>query len=85
MNQDKIIKLMTSSDYKDRFIAEYHELKNRSEKLEVMLTKLKNGELHFIADCPEALLGHQLVVMKQYLRVLEQRAQYENINLEEEN
>lgn len=81
METQDIIALMTSADYKDRFMAEYHQLKTRIDKLQSMLDKLQAGTLHFIPDCPEALLGHQLVVMKQYLAVLEQRAEYENIEL----
>ena len=36
--------LMVSSDYKERFKAEYYQLKIRLEKLKCMLQKWDNGE-----------------------------------------
>ena len=36
--------LMVSSDYKERFKAEYYQLKIRLEKLKYMLQKWGNGE-----------------------------------------
>ena len=36
--------LMVSSDYKERFKAEYYQLKIKLEKLKCMLQKLDNGK-----------------------------------------
>ena len=38
---DRIIKLMQSEDYKDRFKAEYYQLKDRLEKLSAALEKYR--------------------------------------------
>lgn len=46
MNELKdTIELMNSSDYKDRFKAEYYQLKIRYTKLHAMLVKLEAGNL----------------------------------------
>ncbi len=71
--------LMNSTDYKDRFIAEYYQVKIRSEKLEGILKTWNN--LNFEPDCPKSILQEQLKTMKKYLQILESRAVYENINL----
>lgn len=39
VNMDRVIKLMQSDDYKDRFKAEYYQLKDRLEKLSAKLEK----------------------------------------------
>ena len=75
------IELMTSSDWKDRFKAEYLQTKIRYEKLMAMLEKYKAGTLHFTPTCSYELLFEQAIYMKQYLGVLEQRAKIENVNL----
>lgn len=77
------IKMMESADFKDRFRAEYFQLKIRAEKLAAMLDKYKAGVLPFRPNCSYELLFEQLVYMKQYLRILEERAKVENIGLEE--
>ena len=41
VSMDRIIKLMQSDDYKDRFKAEYYQLKDRLEKLSATLEKYK--------------------------------------------
>lgn len=71
-------------DYKDRFKKEYNELKDRYNKLHKMLIKYYGGTLDFEFDTPENLLQEQEEVMLAYLKILEVRAEYENINLEEE-
>ena len=74
---------MTSEDYKDRFVAEYYQLKIRTDSLENMLTKYKNGTLSFVPTCSYDLLYNQLKGMWHYMSCLEQRAKVENIQLEE--
>lgn len=71
--------LMASMNYKDRFIAEYYQVKIRAEKLECILETWNH--LKFEPDCPKSILQEQLKTMKQYLQILESRAVYENIDL----
>ena len=46
-----------------------------------MVTKLKNDELPFKPKCSLELLTEQLVTMRKYLEVLEERARIEDIVL----
>ena len=71
-------------DYKDRFKKEYKELKDRYNKLHKMLVKYYGGKLDFEFDTPEELLVEQEEVMLAYLKILEVRAEYEQVDLEEE-
>lgn len=80
------VTLMNSADYKDRFIAEYHQTKIRYEKLKDFNNRIeaaqivhKNEPEH---DCPLYLLREQQTAMGQYLHVLEVRAKIENIDLD---
>lgn len=73
--------LMKSSDFKDRFKAEYYQLVNRINGLSNMLDMYKAGTLSFKPNCPYSLLEEQLHVMKQYAEILEERAKLENIEL----
>lgn len=75
------IMLMNSSDYKDRFKAEYYQTKIRYDKLNEMLFKLRNGTLEFELTCSETLLSSQLYHMRMYLIDLEARAKIEDIKL----
>lgn len=81
------VTLMNSEDYKDRFIAEYHQTKIRYEKLKKFNTKIeaaqsvygKNEPKH---DCPLGMLLDQQRVMGEYLHILEVRAEIEGIDLD---
>ncbi len=75
------IEMMTSSDYKERFKAEYCQIKIRYEKLHNMIVKYEAGTLTFEPNCPLELLKKQASAMGNYLYVLEVRAQVENIEL----
>jgi hypothetical protein len=79
------IELMNSADYKERFKAEYYQVKIRHEKLQNMIHKYEAGILGFKLDCPIDLLKKQASYMYMYLSILETRAFAENINLWEEN
>ena len=86
---------MVSLDYKERFKAEYWQLKIRLENLRKFNLRIKAGRMinemlctesdkipkH---DCPDWLLGDQQRVMEDYLDILEERAIIENIDLGEE-
>lgn len=75
--------LMCSPDYKDRFKAEYYQLKIRYEKLKAMCEKWDRGELNFTPTCRRGTYELQLSYMSGYLSILEDRAELEGIKLEE--
>ena len=91
------VDLMESSDYKDRFVAEYAQTKIRYEKLKAFNNKLEAARrvlsnpfecrpkdiVEPKHDCPEDLLRDQQRIMEQYLHILEVRAEIEGIDLEE--
>ena len=81
MELERLIELMKSEDYKDRFRAEYYQLEDRIDKLENMLEKYKAGALNFTPSCSYELLSYQLQTMNAYKRVLEERAEIEGIEL----
>lgn len=73
--------LMCSIDYKDRFVAEYQQLRIRYDKLSEMVSKYISGKLDFEPRCSIDVLKKQLVVMEEYLDVLQIRAEIEGITL----
>lgn len=75
------IDLMNSDDYKDRFKAEYLQVKIRYQKLHNMLVKHKAGKLDFTPTCPIATLETQKRYMGEYIQQLEIRAVIEGIDL----
>jgi hypothetical protein len=75
------VNLMLGNDFKDRFRAEYYQLKIRMNSLETMLDKLTKGELDFKPKCPIGLLQQQLDTMRQYFGILQIRASIEDIDL----
>ena len=75
------VEMMGSADYKERFVAEYVQLKIRYNKLYAVLEKYAADKLDFKPTCPIEILYEQLDHMEAYLSVLETRAKYENIQL----
>lgn len=75
------VELMTSNEYKERFIAEYCQVKIRYGKLKYMLERWDNGILDFIPTCPRSTYDLQLTAMKDYIAILEARAAMEGIAL----
>ena len=90
---------MTSDNYKDRFKAEYDQLKIRYVKLASLITHIEaakevNLDYDMISsgiifeepkhDCPLSLLKRQLRNMDDYLKTLGLRAAIENIPLSDE-
>ena len=73
--------MMISTDYKERFKAEYIQLKNRFDGLKKMLDAWDDMKLDFIPPCPRSFYGEQVTYMEQYLRVLERRAKLEDVDL----
>ena len=82
MNLTDTIALMNSDDFKDRFRAEYLQLTIRLSKLEKMFCEMNAGTLNFTPKCSYEVLHEQAVYMKQYKRVLEERAKIEDIDLD---
>lgn len=60
---------------------EYHETKERYEKLNRLLVKHAAGTLDFTLKCPIELLKAQCEHMSDYLYTLEIRAEIEGVNL----
>lgn len=81
MKLSDTVQMMESTDYKERFKAEYLQLKIRITGLSNMLKKYKEGTLTFKPSCSYELLHTQLVYMECYLNTLEERAEIENIDL----
>ena len=73
------VAMMGSADYKERFVAEYAQLKIRYKKLYAVLEKYAADKLDFKPTCPIEILYEQLDHMEAYLNVLEIRAKYEGI------
>lgn len=76
---------MCSTDYRERFKAEYYQTKIRYEKLKAFCNKIEAGliigEYKEKHDCPLDLLREQQRYMGEYLHVLELRAIIEHIVL----
>jgi hypothetical protein len=75
------LELMSSSDYKDRFKAEYLQTKIRYEKLHRMIVQYEAGTLDFEPNCSLELLKTQASAMGNYLYALEIRAEVEKIEI----
>ena len=77
------VDLMCSSDYKERFYAEYWQTRIRYEKLNQMINNYRDRKLTFTPNCSISLLEWQCDAMCEYLNRLEVRARVENVDLEE--
>ena len=77
------VEMMNSSDYKERFKAEYAQLVIRYSGLRNMLEKWDNGTLEFEPTCPRSTYNLQIKAMTDYIAVLEARAVMENVDLED--
>jgi len=75
------VEMMTSSDYKERFKAEYYQVQIRLEKLRVMLEKWDKNKLDFTPTCPKSTYTWQIKVMEDYLQILKARANMEGVGL----
>ena len=73
--------LMDSDDYRERFMAEYFQLKIRLEKLKAFLEKWDRNELEFIPNCPRETYNFQIKAMQEYHDILVIRAEIENIEI----
>ena len=75
------VDMMTSSDYKERFKAEYAQVVLRYERLKDMLEEWDNGTLRFEPTCPRSTYNIQIKAMTDYIAILEARAVMEHIVL----
>lgn len=75
------VELMTSSDYRERFVAEYELLVIRYKGLRNMLDKWDRSELDFTPICQRSTYNMQIKAMTDYIAVLEARAVMEGIEL----
>lgn len=82
MKLQDTIEMMTSDDYKERFKAEFYQLKIRICKLDNMVSKYKLGELPFEPNCSYDLLNGQLKAMRLYQSYLIERAEIENVEID---
>ena len=73
------INYMTSENYKERFLAEYHQLRIRYDKLHMMVCNW--DQLDFTPTCEKSIYEKQLKAMSDYLFILRERAEIEGINL----
>lgn len=73
--------LMTSEDFKDRFVAEYMQLVTRIDGLARMLDNMDAGTLMFEPKTPHKVLLAQLYHMEEYADTLRERSVYEGIEL----
>ena len=81
MTLEDTIDNMVSSDYGDRFVAEYDQLQTRIAGLAKMLDGYAKGTLDFEPKCSYTMLNNQLSIMKKYESILETRAKIEEIQL----
>ena len=77
------IELMTSDDYKERFVAEYWQTVIRYRKLYDLVQTWDS--LEFTPDCPIEMFELQLQAMENYLKILRARAQIEGVSLDGTN
>jgi len=75
------IELMTSADWKDRFVAEYLQTKIRYEKLHKLIIKREVGKHGFETPIPFESWLNQAKSMGRYLYELEKQAAIHGIEL----
>lgn len=72
---------MLSDNYKERFKAEYYQLKIRIDRLSKIITSAIEGTLEFDLSCDLKILKDQCWYMKSYADMLKHRAKIEGIEL----
>lgn len=78
---DDIVELRKSADWKERFKAEYYQMKIYCNELEEVICKYNNGTLEFNPAQSIEFFSKQLDAVKQYINILEERARLEKIEL----
>lgn len=75
------VELMTSTDWKDRFVAEYLQTKIRYEKLHRLIVRREVGKHDFDTPIPLESWEMQAQHMGWYIHELEKQAVLHNIEL----
>ena len=75
------IEMMESPDWRERFKAEYYQLKIRYERLHEMICKWEDGKLDITPSNTLEVHKQQRKAMRQYLLILKVRAENEGIEL----
>jgi hypothetical protein len=73
------VEMMLSNDYKERFKAEYYQLKIRHDKLQNMVDNW--DKLDFTPTCAYITYVCQLLAMEDYMTLLRHRAEQEEVKL----
>ena len=73
------VEMMLSNDYKERFKAEYYQLKIRHDKLQKMVDNW--DKLNFTPTCAYSTYVCQLLAMEDYMALLRSRAKQEEVEL----
>jgi hypothetical protein len=73
------VEMMLSNDYKERFKAEYWQLKIRHDKLQKLVNNWEN--LDFTPTCTYKTYVYQLLDMENYMATLRSRAKQEGVEL----
>ena len=81
MNLHDTVEMMNSSDYKERFKAEYYQLLFRLDALTSILIKWDNNMLEFEPKCSKETLENQVIFMQGYMGILRLRAEIEGIDV----
>ena len=82
MNLKETVPLKESTDYKERFQAEFYLLLFRLDSLTSMIIKWENNTLDFDPKCSKETLENQIIFMKGYLDILLLRSKIEGIELQ---
>jgi hypothetical protein len=82
---DQTVELMSSRDYKERFIAEYVQLAIRTQRLDRVIRSIEDNTCPkcFEPICDIEILKSQLKTMNAYRATLIFRAAIEDIDLPE--
>jgi hypothetical protein len=75
------VEMMLSDDYKERFKAEYYQLKIRHDKLQNMVDNW--DKLNFTPTCAYSTYVCQLLDMEHYMKILRNRAEQEEVELDD--
>ena len=81
MQLKETVPMMESTDYKERFKAEFYQLLIRLDSLTSMLIKWENNMIDFEPKCSKETLENQLMFMQGYIGILRLRAEIEEIDL----
>lgn len=81
MELEDTVDLMLSDDYKDRFLAEHHQVRERYIKLYNLISACDEERLDFEPSCPRHILHGQLCAMGAYKDFLTARAEIEGIDI----